>query len=108
MVVERKPQSRGKRGEIELVGAKARRAAEVEERALILVAVIDAHRKLRRAEALHQRYARARAVAAREIERRLRAAPVGSVFIEADRGLDAARAGEPHVLPVGPETKIER
>src|SRR6266480_7607665 len=108
MVVERKPQSRGKRGEIELVGARSRGAALVEVRALVLAAVIDAHRKLRLAEALHQRHARARAVAAGEIERRLRAAPVGSVLIEADRGLDEAPAGEPHVLPVGPKTKIER
>src|SRR6267143_3510414 len=108
MAVERKPQSRSKRGEIELVGARSREAALVEVRALVLVAVIDAHRKLRLAEALHQRYARARAVAAREIERRPRAAPVGSVLIEADRGLDVAPAGEPHVLPVGPKTKIER
>src|SRR6266446_2170531 len=108
MVVETKPEARRERREIEPVGAKAREAAEVEERALVLVAVIDPHRKLRLAEALHQRHARARAVAAREVERRLRAAPVGGVLIEADRRLDAARAGEPHVLPVGPKTKIER
>src|SRR5690606_38951234 len=69
---------------------------------------IEAHGELRVAEALGEGEPGARAVAAGKVERRLRAARIVGVLVEAYRRPNAPRAGQAQILPVAGETQVER
>src|SRR6266850_1758506 len=98
---ERAPQPGTERAEVERVVAKCRKTALVEVRVLLLASVTHSQDELRIPEALQQVRARPHAVARCPVERRLRAAAIGAVLVEADRRLHEAGSRQAHALAIG-------
>ena len=102
---ERHARARRRREHAQLVLLRAELLHE--KRVGLLAPPIEAEQQLGLAEHVRERRARALAVAARVVERRLRAARIGRVLVQADGGLHDTRARQAEALVVGAEAQVE-